>query len=526
MNGYKRFRNTTIDLGEHPPKVVALVGPNGSGKSSVFDGMLYLQSKYAHIGSTNMGQWQFHSMDGNSNFDNTWQQNVRINFDIGEFENVFRGRNQHGLGKTLFSFRSPYRYSSQLNVTTLSKINDVKENSTGAGATVHLDEKVGDNYQRLYSLVDRKYKAPGSQLTYEQVKADVLGELNNSLRDVLEITISNHGDILDGKGTLYFKKRGQDNEFEFNVLSSGEKEVVDILIDIFVKKESFTETIYIIDEPELHINSGIQRRLLNKLVQIIPDSSQLWIATHSIGFLNALKQDHHNDSAVILFPSNLSTETVTLSPMIKNRRNWKLVFETALEDLTGLMAPEVIVYCEGRKEPGEDGEEQGIDAEVYNLIFETEFPNVLFVSSGGNTEPDKYSEIALKVLGKAFDDVKILLLKDKDIHADATPTSDQERLNWISQYPETRRMLGRREMENYLYDYEILQKINHVDAGQYRGIVTDINEQDVKAAGFRLRQICGRDQESEVIFKRSLAALVTPDTGTYIELKRTIFPEE
>mgnify|MGYP002968296128 CR=1 FL=1 len=46
LNKYKRFHSLTIDLGENPKKIVALVGPNGCGKSSVFDGMLFLHSAY------------------------------------------------------------------------------------------------------------------------------------------------------------------------------------------------------------------------------------------------------------------------------------------------------------------------------------------------------------------------------------------------------------------------------------------------------------------------------------------------
>ncbi len=67
-NGYKRFKDFTINLGDTPAKIVALVGPNGSGKSSVFDGMLYLQSKYSHIGASAMTAWQYHSMDANPGF--------------------------------------------------------------------------------------------------------------------------------------------------------------------------------------------------------------------------------------------------------------------------------------------------------------------------------------------------------------------------------------------------------------------------------------------------------------------------
>jgi len=45
-NGYKRFRDLTIDLGDEPARVVALVGPNGCGKSSVLDGLLYHASPH------------------------------------------------------------------------------------------------------------------------------------------------------------------------------------------------------------------------------------------------------------------------------------------------------------------------------------------------------------------------------------------------------------------------------------------------------------------------------------------------
>ena len=41
LKKYKRFSDLTIDLGETPKRIIALVGPNGCGKSSVFDAMLF-----------------------------------------------------------------------------------------------------------------------------------------------------------------------------------------------------------------------------------------------------------------------------------------------------------------------------------------------------------------------------------------------------------------------------------------------------------------------------------------------------
>ena len=103
-NGYKRFKDLTIDLGNQPPKIVALVGPNGCGKSSVLDGMLYLQAAYRQIGESNVGNWTYHSMEGNSSFDQNRMQHIQISFDIGDFNQVAQLRGQTGTQATMIAF--------------------------------------------------------------------------------------------------------------------------------------------------------------------------------------------------------------------------------------------------------------------------------------------------------------------------------------------------------------------------------------------------------------------------------------
>ena len=522
-NGYKRFMDTTIEIGDAPKKIIALVGRNGSGKSSVFDGMLYIQNQFAQIGEHGGKGIEFHSMNRDAGFNNSWEKNVLIDFDQGDFRAVFNNKNAAGEPKTIFLFRGPHRYCSSLKVGSLSHIPDIKENNKGASSTADLDDKITHNYQRLYSLIDRKMKETGER-TYNEVKAEVVGELNNKLNNVLGIQIDDHGDIIDGKGTLFFKKIDQPQSFEFNVLSSGEKEVVDIVLDIFLRASSYKEAIYIIDEPELHLNTSIQRKLLNEIVGMLPDTSQLWIATHSIGFLNALKQDHGMDADIIWFEGKFGSEKVHLAPIKKSREDWKKIFETALEDLTGLLAPTKIIYCEGRKEPGKNGEELGFDAEVYNIIFEIEYPDVLFISSGGQTEPEKYSEIALLILGKAFDGVDIFVLRDKDINSDGSSTTDDQRSIWLSG-AKNRRMLNRKEIENYLLDFEIVTAAYPSIAFEdYEKIVPDANASDVKELVSQVMSLCtGGGNISKRDFLINLAKKVTPETKIYAEFQTAIF---
>ena len=116
MNGYKRFFELTIDLGDEPKRIVALVGPNGCGKSSVLDGMLFHNSAYNQIGNKGGKSHEYHSMNKTPNFNH---QNIIIEFSEGGYQQIREERAKTGKENTIFSFRSPYRYNSNLKVSRI-----------------------------------------------------------------------------------------------------------------------------------------------------------------------------------------------------------------------------------------------------------------------------------------------------------------------------------------------------------------------------------------------------------------------
>lgn len=524
-NGYKRFKDLTIDLGNEPKRIIALVGPNGCGKSSVLDGMLFHNNAYGVIGNKGGKDHTYHSMTQTPNFN---YQNVVIEFDNGAFQTLKQQRQLNGRENTIFSFRSPYRYNSNLKVNQSKATSEIRLNNYGATASSDLDDKMEENYRRLY-IKFNKYLHE-QDCTPSQAKAKIIGDLNNSLKNCLDLEIMSIGNIEANQGTMFFKKTDHPNEFEFNVLSSGEKEVVDILLDLYLRADEYNETIFLIDEPELHINTSIQKKLLLEINKLVGQNCQIWVATHSIGFLRALQEDLKDECQIIQFQKgvNWASSPQILLPIKKSLAKWKEIFETALDDLTGLVSPKRIVYCEGKDRPGANGLEKGFDAKVFNNIYGEKYHDTLFISSGGNTELDKRSEIALAILTKVFSEIEILVLKDRDVSS-GKQNDENDRQLYLQNNLQHFRIMKRWEIENYLYDKEVLaaycSKNGLVfDETEYDKFVTNITNQNLKDETGRIKKYCGITTSiNPETFKLTLSQYVTEDMAVYKELEQCIF---
>jgi predicted ATP-dependent endonuclease of OLD family len=265
--GYKRFYDLTIDLGENPKKIVALVGPNGCGKSSVLDGMLYFNMYSMNlIGNKEGKNSDYHSMNKIEYYEHT---NIKIEFLDEDINTIKSSKLALGKINTLFSFRSPYRYNNNLKVSQSRAVENIVKNSYGASVASDLDDKMDENYRRLNIKYNRYLN--NRDCKPSEAKVAIIGELNKSLKNCLDLEITSIGDIEAGEGSIYFIKPDHQNPFEFNVLSSGEKEVVDLLLDLYLRQEEYDETIFLIDEPELHVNSSIQRKLLLEINKLVGD---------------------------------------------------------------------------------------------------------------------------------------------------------------------------------------------------------------------------------------------------------------
>lgn len=457
----------------------------------------------------------------------TWQD-IEIQFTAGSFAKVRKLKSAIGKSNTIFSFRSPYRYNSQLKISETRAVPEIRLNSYGASDASSLDAKMEDNYRRLHAVYNRYLD--DNDVKPSEAKAKIIGDLNTSIKSCLDLEISSLGNVEGNQGTLYFKKPDHPKEFEFNVLSSGEKEVVDLLLDLYLRKDDYSDTIFLIDEPELHINTAIQGNLLVEIDRLVGSDCQIWLTTHSIGFLRALQTKMRDRCQIIQFlpEHNLAAEARTLTPVKVGPGTWRDLFAIALDDLAQLVSPSKIIYCEGRAEPGPGGRERGIDAQVFNNIFAESHPDSFFTSSGGNTEPDQRSAIALAVLGKVFPTVDIWVLKDRDM-ASGKATDENDRQIYLRTNHNHHRVLKRWEIENYLYDKDVLkayctgEKLAF-DEVSYDDFVTNIIDQNLKDETQRIKNFCNiKSSINNDVFKIALSRYLTADMPVFQELEGCIF---
>ena len=477
MESFKRFTDLTIEGLPETARLVVLIGPNGCGKSSVFEALKYYTYFGHYIDQTKIDENVFQIVEyflksskrryGYSYYkDSTRDQNLRReNYPSGS-RLVFLQRSGwgcvnvdfHGVAKLLEEYdwdkcvhvRSAYRNYAGPYSHIINRENPLKERRL-----VNLaenDEAIAANYWRLASLWLERSSELGQNESLANLQNEILGELRNAmgrLFDDPKLELKNLGHPADGEFFQFDK--GTSKRFSFQNLASGEKAALDLLLDVIVTKTECDETIICIDEPEAHLHTKLQGQLLEELYNLVPDNSQLWIATHSIGMVRKAQDISlkNPESVVFLdFGNHDFDEPVTLKPAVLDSAFWARTYKVVLDDLAELVAPKQIILCEGKSEMAAEG----FDAACYNRIFESRYPETRFISIGGRKDLKNWNTVtnlipALKAIAQG---AEILRLQDLDDATDAEIERDAE---------EGIRTLSRRMIECYLIDDEVLTKL-------------------------------------------------------------------
>ncbi|MGP1457715.1 MAG: AAA family ATPase [Treponema sp.] len=532
MKKFKRFTDLTIQNIPETAKLVVLVGPNGCGKSSLFEAF---NQWYRYYG------WGYYSHDtsylhkeslrNNSN-EGVFDPNRVINIDFYDFENLDNKSEIHGK----FYFRSAYRNEPDFSISSLSHMEKPSEETQEN--LMRTDTNVSENYQRLVSkTVAGVYAESNNQLTVKDLREKILGQIQKSLNNVFpDLELLNIGDPL-GDGTFYFKK-GIIDKYHYKNLSAGEKSAFDLILDLIIKQEYYPDAIFCIDEPEGHMHTSMQEKVLEELYQNLPEKSQLWIATHSIGMLKKAKElNNVNPNSVVFldFDGKDFDSTVVMEPAEINKSIWNKFLELAFDDFAGLIAPATIVFCEGSPTSKNN---KKFDQEVYSKIFQKTKPDVSFVSIGSCSELESIDNVSINIIKEVLKKSKIIKLVDLD---------DRSKEQVKACHEKGIKVLSLRHIEAFLLADEMIKKLcnteNKTDkiskclemkntamkkSAEERGNPRD----DVKSASGEicngLKHILGLTQcgnNTPAFLRDTMAPLLTPDMALYTELENCIFGE-
>ena len=460
LKDFKRFTNTTI--GDIPPEVrlVVMVGPNGCGKSSVIDAVNYWHrrnwlrevSPDSSYYIKQMPSTRKYNVQGNSitrEYIQKMAQSATITFHEPQ------PASYEQCHKAVY-VRTAYRHEADFALNALSHVGSVvEEQRSRTFRLIDSDQVVSKNYQRLASESLRYVLEEGPpEETFGEFRESLIGQLRDSMQRLFPgLVINSLGDPL-AEGTFKFSK-GDSSEVLYKNLSGGEKAAFDLLLDMLVKKREYNDTVFFIDEPEAHISVPLQPGLLKELLSLVPNNSQLWIATHSIGMMRKARELWQQSPGQVTFLDfdGMDFDAQTRIPCSRpDKPFWKRAVQVALDDIAGYVAPERVVLCEGELEKTD------FDARCYNRIFSDDYPGTMFVGVGNDNDVQKDTKNIVSLLDRLTPRVNIMKLIDRDNRTDnEIRESDAAGV----------KVLSKRTIESYLLEDDVLAAVCcHLGGGE------------------------------------------------------------
>lgn len=295
LRNFKRFTDLTIDNIPEDSKLVLLIGSNGSGKSSVFDAFELLNS-LGRFQSLHEG-WEYYRKEKNEAIairltdqsGNVWSSDEN---DSKTFTNA--GRPFYG--------RTSFRQVPRLTRTRLGSASfDFPTDTDRPRLFIEKDNRFENDIERITETILKDLFRTGN--SNEQIRDKYIQPINNALENIFggrngtRLQLIEIIPPLEGKVAQINFQKGK-SEIHYNYLSAGEKEVFNLLINLLSRGSLYQDTIYFLDEIDLHLNTKLQFNLLKEITENwIPGTSQLWTATHSLGFIEYAKQ---SDTATII----------------------------------------------------------------------------------------------------------------------------------------------------------------------------------------------------------------------------------
>ncbi len=464
LKNFKRFTDLHVDLSscQAPPKLVLLTGANGSGKSSVFDALEYISGPQKGLRDYYDGYFTKSSDTASS-----------VTVSLGGGITLTRSNRSPTVisptnwnVKPAFYGRSSFRTVPELRPQGRPPV-DLALDSDRPQRFIEHDIRFDTDISQMTEQILREVW--GEDFNSETMRARFVDPINDSLSRIFgngsstTLRLTRMIPALEQKPPDVRFQKGH-SEIHYDVLSSGEKEVINILLNLFVRREHFTNAIYFIDELDVHLHTRLQYALLEEIVENwIPGSSQLWTASHSIGFIDYANSS--DDAVIVDFDEFDFDQPLNLRPSPKSEH----IFDIAVprDSALKVFPNKKLILCEGRNAP------------LYNAI---DLPDFLFVAARDKN--------AITIQARAYDDFFGLIDRDF-LGTDEIREIRRRHANVF--------VLGYYAIENYLYHPANIAEISpdEFDESKYREAI----RQNMRVARDRLLVNLERSRNSYEVIK-------------------------
>ncbi|MEW6077476.1 MAG: AAA family ATPase [Thermodesulfobacteriota bacterium] len=422
--------------------MVFLAGPNGIGKSRLIEAIL------AYLRDPRVNPNMHMIVEATSQSEKTeWSKNTLNLSDNGDCQKL-RQTLQKNQSRRNFCSSILY-YESNRQITNLKPLQFTWEYKDPYVEQVGWDFSFRPLTGRAQDTIHSIFKKIQSQKTSIanraiQLKSEGKDSMNLSFSDPLDPFREAFEQLLSPKKLLGVNMqdnslRIQDGEVEITekALSSGEREVLNIVFDFILRQPS--DCIVFFDEPELHLHPELANKLIATL-KTVGKGNQFIFCTHSAELLSGSL----DNSVIFIQPHGDAVKNQAVAVGIENDTY----------DALKAIGQSIGVVSLGKKIVLIEGTKASLDKKTYLQIIKGRFPNLVLVPCEGKHTIQSFGHIADSVLSRTIWGVEFFLLADRDVfpHELATKIDASGLHNRV-------RCLDRYHLENYFLDEVILSKV-------------------------------------------------------------------
>lgn len=443
IKAFEMKNHTGIDLVQVSDlsDVVVFAGPNGVGKTRLMRALINFfndprnqNNIWIEIEATSDAErkeWgksnlDTHKADDAERLRRTLQRNQKRNKYKSTVLNFDSNRAISNVGAYNFSWDVPDPY----------------EEEVGWNMTLNfLRDRFQDVQHSLFKLVESQRRKiaekavamqAGGQTSMPLDFQDPLAPFKEAFRqllapkEMLNLEVRNQ--------TIYYQDKGQ--KFPIENLSSGEREVVNIVFDFILRNPS--DCIVVFDEPELHLHPELSYKLLQTL-SAVGARNQFIFCTHSPEIITA----------------SIENSVVFLKPVDGSGGNQALLVgrDDETHHALNLLGQSIGIISLGKKLLLIEGNESSLDKQTYGAILKNEFPELVMVPVGGKSAITSFEEVMNRVLSRTIWGVEFFMLCDRDAVYEIGPKS-------LEMHASKRlRVLPRYHLENYFLNESVLATV-------------------------------------------------------------------